>query len=418
MSRLITPSSAYPGLRIDGARLSRRIARLAEIGAIRGDGVCRLALSDTDREARNLVCGWMRDLGLSVTIDRIGNVVGIRDGQPELAPVMTGSHIDTVATGGRFDGSLGVLAGLEVIETLNDAGIDTRHPLAVGFFTNEEGARFAPDMLGSGVHQGALDLEEMLAVTDINGCILGAELQRIGYAGDTEVNRLRAHCYVELHVEQGPVLEQEGFAIGAVTGVQGISWSEYRITGTSNHAGTTPMHLRHDAGYLAAAISTEARNLAKTMGGSQVATVGMIRLLPNLVNVIPSEALLTLDLRNTDESLLREAERHMEAFIRQAAAREGVLVSNRKLARFEPVAFDGDMIGLVEQTAERMGLTCRRMPSGAGHDAQMFAPNCPTAMVFVPSRHGISHNVTEYTSPEALAAGANVLLHVLLNRAI
>ena len=178
------------------------------------------------------------------------------------------------------------------------------------------------------------------------------------------------------------------------------------------------MHLRHDAGYLAAAISTEARNLAKTMGGSQVATVGMIRLLPNLVNVIPSEALLTLDLRNTDESLLREAERHMEAFIRKAAAREGVLVSNRKLARFEPVAFDGDMIGLVEQTAERMGLTCRRMPSGAGHDAQMFAPNCPTAMVFVPSRHGISHNVTEYTSPEALAAGANVLLHVLLNRAI
>ena len=234
-------------LRIDTERLGRRIAELASIGAIKGDGVCRLALTDEDRLGRDQVCEWMRQLGMRVSIDRIGNVVAMRDGLEDVAPVMTGSHIDTVATGGRYDGTLGVLAGLEVIASLNDAGITTRRPLAVGFFTNEEGARFAPDMMGSGVHQGAFDLDEILATRGIDGSILGEELERIGYAGAAEVGRFRAHCFLELHVEQGPVLEQEATSIGAVTGVQGISWTEYRIAGTSNHAGTTPMHLRHDA---------------------------------------------------------------------------------------------------------------------------------------------------------------------------
>jgi N-carbamoyl-L-amino-acid hydrolase len=404
-------------LRIDGERLCRRIAELAEIGAIEGGGVCRLALTDADRAARDLVCEWMRELGMTVSVDRIGNVVGMREGREQLAPAMTGSHIDTVATGGRYDGNLGVLAGLEVIASLNDAGVSTRRPLAVGFFTNEEGARFAPDMMGSGVHQGALDLDAMLAVRSIDGKILGEELARISYAGPDDVNRMRAHCFVELHVEQGPVLEQEAVDIGAVTGVQGISWTEYRVEGTSNHAGTTPMHLRHDAGYVAAAITIEARRIAIDMGGSQVATVGVTELAPNLVNVIARKALMTVDLRNMDEALLRAAEERMARFVDEIAVREEVEISQRQLARFEPVTFDDAMVALIEEIAGTLNFSCKRMPSGAGHDAQMFAPNCPTAMIFVPSKNGISHNVAEYTAPHELEAGANLLLQVMLRKA-
>ena len=404
-------------LRINLQRLSTRIADLAEIGAIEGGGVCRLALTDEDRDGRDLVCKWMKELGLDLTIDRIGNVIAIRPGLEDIEPVMTGSHIDTVATGGRFDGNLGVLAGLEVIACLNDAGITTRRPLAVGFFTNEEGVRFAPDMMGSGVHQGALDVDEMLSVKGVDGSILGEELKRIGYAGDAEVGQFRAHCFVELHVEQGPVLEQDGINIGAVTGVQGISWAEYSVKGTSNHAGTTPMHLRHDAGYVAAAIAVEARRIAMEMGGSQVATVGVTELKPNLVNVIAKQAKLTVDLRNMDEALLKKAEQRLSAFLANIAGQEAVEVTSKRLARFEPVSFDDGMITLIEQTATSLGLTCKRMPSGAGHDAQMFAPNCQTAMIFVPSKGGISHNVAEYTGPEELEAGANVLLQILMAKA-
>lgn len=404
-------------LRIDTERLGRRIAELASIGAIEGDGVCRLALTDEDRLGRDQVCEWMGQLDMRVDIDGIGNVVAIRDGLEDVAPVMTGSHIDTVATGGRYDGTLGVLAGLEVIASLNDAGITTRRPLAVGFFTNEEGARFAPDMMGSGVHQGAFDLAEMLATRGIDNSILGEELERIGYAGAGEAGRFRAHCFLELHVEQGPVLEQEAISIGAVTGVQGISWTEYRIVGISNHAGTTPMHLRHDAGYVAAAIAVEARRIANDMGGSQVATVGTIDLVPNLVNVIARQALVTVDLRNMDETLLQTAERRLADFVNEVSVREGVQISQRKLARFEPVSFDDALVALVEETAGSLGFSCRRMPSGAGHDAQMFAPNSPTAMIFVPSKNGISHNVAEFTSPSQIEAGANVLLQVMLNKA-
>ena len=404
-------------LRIDGERLCRRIAQLAEIGAIEGGGVCRLALTDADRAGRDLVCEWMRELGMTVSVDRIGNVVGIREGREDIAPSMTGSHIDTVATGGRYDGNLGVLAGLEVVASLNDAGVSTLRPLAVGFFTNEEGARFAPDMMGSGVHQGALNLDAMLAVRSTDGKILGEELARISYAGSAEVNRMRAHCFVELHVEQGPVLEQEAVIIGAVTGVQGISWTEYRVEGTSNHAGTTPMHLRHDAGYVAAAITIEARRIALDMGGSQVATVGVTELSPNLVNVIARKALMTVDLRNMDEALLQAAEERMARFVDEIAAREEVEISQRQLVRFEPVAFDDSMVALIEETAGALDFSCKRMPSGAGHDAQMFAPNCPTAMIFVPSKNGISDNVTEYTAPHELEAGANLLLQVMLRMA-
>ena len=405
-------------LRINIDRLISRIEGLAEIGAIDGGGVCRMALTDEDRQGRDLVVKWMHELDLEVTVDQIGNVVGIRPGQESGRTVMTGSHIDTVASGGRYDGNLGVLAGLEVIETLNDSNIITRKPIGVGFFTNEEGSRFAPDMMGSGVHQGAFELKRMLDVLDIDGERVGDELEKIGYAGDTSTGDFRADSFFELHVEQGPILELEDYEIGAVEGVQGISWNEYRIGGTANHAGTTPMRLRHDAGYVAAAISIEVRRLAKEMGGDQIGTVGVTKLNPGLINVIAKEALITIDMRNTDEQKLQEAERSIGSFIEQICKAEGVTCSSRTLARFEPVLFDKKMISLVSETASALGFRVKSMPSGAGHDAQMFAPNCPTAMIFVPSQNGISHNVAEYTEPKHLQAGADVLLQIMLHKSL
>lgn len=400
-------------LQIDGPRLLGRLQALAEVGSIEGGGVCRLALTDADKAGRDLVVAWMRELGLSVSVDRIGNVLGTRAGTAELPPVIIGSHIDTVRTGGKYDGNYGVLAGLEVLQRLAESGVSTRHPLAVGFFTNEEGARFAPDMLGSAVHQGALPLEQALSTRAIDGAILGEELARIGYAGEAPVASLRAAAFLELHVEQGPVLEREGLEIGAVTGVQGISWTELTLHGVSNHAGTTPMSMRTDAGYVAAEIACFVRRLTKEYGGAQVATVGHVVVAPNLVNVIPNRVVMTLDLRNTDEQILQRAERETFAFVEQVAAAEGVRVERRTLARFEPVAFAPAMIARVESAARAQGLTVRQMPSGAGHDAQMFAPHCPTGMIFVPSVGGISHNVREHTAPEHLIAGANVLLQVV-----
>jgi N-carbamoyl-L-amino-acid hydrolase len=404
-------------LRVDVARLTARLAELAEVGAIEGGGCCRLALSDADRAGRDLVVGWMRDAGLSVSIDRIGNVIGVRAGKTDGPPVMTGSHIDTVRTGGRYDGNLGVLGGLEVIACLNDARVVTEHPVAVGFFTNEEGARFAPDMMGSGVHQGALPLDECLQTRGIDGAVVGEELARIGYAGDAPCGDFRARAFVELHIEQGPVLDREGTTIGAVTGVQGISWTEVELTGVSNHAGTTPMSMRTDAGLIAAEMAVFVRRLAREMGGSQVATVGRLELRPNLVNVVANRALMTIDLRNTDEALLREAEAATFAHLDEVAAAEGVDVVQRSLARFEPVEFDPAMVDRVEAHARALGHAVKRLPSGAGHDAQMFAPNCPTAMIFVPSVDGISHNVREHTDTADIEAGADVLLGVLLELA-
>ncbi len=404
-------------LRVDAGGLAARIAALAEIGAIAGGGVARLALTAEDGAGRDRVVGWMRELGLAVTVDAIGNVVGLRAGREAGPPVMMGSHIDTVRTGGRFDGNYGVLAGLEVIQTLNGARVETRRPLAVAFFTNEEGARFNPDMMGSLVYVGGLPLEEALATVGIDGEPVGKCLNKIGYAGPAPVGKPQVHAYVELHVEQGPVLDVEGITIGAVQGVQGISWTEFTVAGVSNHAGTTPMRLRHDAGYVACAIAHHAREIARALGGEQVATVGAIKLSPNLVNVIANEAVFTVDLRNTDEAVLREAERRLHAFAADVAQAEGVTLAHRKLARFEPVAFDAAVVELVEATARGLGHSVRRLPSGAGHDAQMLARVCPAGMIFVPSVGGISHNVKEFTALNDLEAGANVLLHTALRLA-
>jgi len=407
-------------LRIDHEHLLARLDQLAAIGAIEGGGCCRLALTDADKAGRDQVVGWMRELGLEIGIDRIGNVFGLRRGgadAADAAPVMTGSHIDTVATGGRYDGNLGVLAGLEVVRTLDAAGLTTRRPLVVAFFTNEEGARFAPDMLGSLVYAGGLALEDALATVSNDGKTLGAELERIGYAGSALPGMHRPHAYVELHIEQGPVLAADGITIGAVEDLQGISWQEIVVTGQSNHAGTTPMRLRHDAGYCAAAIVTFLRQLADETGGAQVCTVGRIELVPNLINVIASRAKLTADLRNTDEALLQVAEAKLAGFLESLARDEGVTVQCRRLARFEPVSFAPAIVECIERVATRLGFSRRRMTSGAGHDAQMLARICPSAMIFVPSGGGISHNAAEYTAPADIAAGANVLLHTLLELA-
>ena len=399
-------------LRVNGERLMSRIMDLALLGAIDGGGCARLALTDEDAAGRDLVVGWMNELGLTVTTDVIGNVIGTWNVGTG-SPVMTGSHIDTVRTGGKYDGNLGVLAGLEVIQTLQESGITPPRPMSVGFFTNEEGSRFAPDMLGSLVYVGGLDIESALEIVGIDGVSVGDELERIGYNGSLPCPGPSPHAFVELHIEQGPVLEQKGIRIGAVTGVQGISWQEVTIKGQSNHAGTTPMSMRRDPGFVAAKISVFLRDLASRYGGDQVCTVGKIDLFPNLINVIPATAVLTLDVRNTDENLLQKAEDEISAYITELALLEDVQVTTRGLARFEPVVFDDSVVGLVEEIALSHGHTVCRMPSGAGHDAQMFARVCPTAMVFVPSVDGISHNPAEYTSPEDLIAGTDILLHVM-----
>lgn len=416
--------NAVGELWIDIDRLVARIEALGEIGAVHGPngerGTARLALTDADRDGRDLVVTWMRDLGLRVEIDGVGNVFATRDGKdPSLAPVMTGSHIDTVATGGRFDGNLGVLAGLEVVETLIRSDITTERPITVAFFTDEEGARFPPDMLGSLVYVGGMALEEALDVQAVDDdARLGDELDRIGYAGPLPCPAATfPHCYLELHIEQGPILEDEEIEVGVVEGVQGISWTELTITGQSAHAGTTPMRLRRDPGYVAAELTTFVRRLTDELGGSQVATVGRVEVRPNLVNVVPSVVTITVDLRNTDESVLAEAERRLAAECDRLADAEQVTIERRSLARFEPVDFDPDMVDLVERCAQELRYTTRRMPSGAGHDAQMLARVCPTAMIFTPSANGLSHNIAEYTAPADLERGANVLLRAILAKA-
>lgn len=395
----------------------RRLRELAEIGPIDGGGVSRLALTDADKAGRDLVVTWMRDLGLEVSIDAIGNVVATGSGRADGPPVMTGSHIDTVATGGIYDGNLGVLSGLEVIETLAERGLVTDRPLAVAFFTNEEGARFPPDMMGSLCYVGGMTVEEAMSTASADGAVVGDELERIGYRGPMPCPGPAPHAFVEYHIEQGPVLEEEGVAIGAVEGVQGISWTEVTIEGQSNHAGTTPMRLRRDAGLAAGEVAVAVRRIATELGGDQVGTVGSIRLHPSLVNVVAARAVVTVDLRNTDEQALQEAERRLAAELDRLAEAEGVTVTTRSTARFEPVTFDPAVVDLVAATASDMGLSVRRMPSGAGHDAQMMARVCPTGMVFVPSVKGISHNPAEHTEPEDLVAGANVLLRTLVKLA-
>ncbi len=403
-------------LKINGERLQNRLNKLGEVGALEGGGVSRLALTDADRLGRDLVIRWMKELGLDISIDPIGNVVATLKGQAEQPVVMMGSHIDTVSTAGIFDGNLGVLAGLEVIETIIESGVVPVRPLSVAFFTNEEGSRFAPDMMGSAVFTKSLALETALSTTGIDGLTVGEELERIGYKGNANFPETKESvaAYLELHVEQGPVLDEQGIDIGVVEGVQGISWQEYTLYGTSNHAGTTPMSYRQDAGLVAAKITAFVHQLSQSMAPNQLATVGSIEFKPNLVNVIPNFARFTVDLRNCDESELQKAEAVLEDYICDQAKQYGIRVEKKILARFEPVIFHPELVGNIEQQAKANGWSTKRLFSGAGHDAQMFAPHCPTAMIFVPSLNGISHNIKEYTSPDQIIRGGEVLLQTIL----
>ncbi|AMJ63192.1 Zn-dependent hydrolase [Bosea sp. PAMC 26642] len=404
---------------LDTDRLLSRIRELGGIGRD-SDRLIRLAASDADKAGRDQIVAWLGETGLDVAIDRIGNIFGVWStlGNAARAPVLIGSHIDTVIDAGIYDGCYGVLAGLEVIAAMKQAGLAPARPLAVAAFTNEEGVRYAPDMLGSLVHAGGLDIETALAVTGTDGSVLGAELARIGYSGRLEPGFLKPHAYIELHIEQGPVLEREGFTIGAVASLQGISWQRIAIDGVANHAGTTPMAMRRDAGVAAARVVTFLRDRARTANTPTVATVGTMAFEPNAINVIPSRATFTVDLRDPDPQRLRDEEAALAAFLDEVAAGEEVSVSVERLARFEPVVFDEGIVVAIEAAARARGLSCRRMVSGAGHDAQMMARIAPSAMIFVPSVGGISHNPAEFTAEADLVAGIQVLLDVVMRLAM
>ena len=412
-------------MQIDADRLYQSLADLGRIGAWFDTdqqlwGVNRLALTPMDGQGRNFVRQRMLDLGLQVTVDQIGNVFGRRAGRADhLAPVMVGSHIDSVPTAGRFDGCLGVLGGLEVLQTLQDAGVVTRRPLIVGFFTDEEGARFKTDMLGSAVATGRIPLREALALRDSDGLSVGEELASIGFAGDVPASLDPPHAYVECHIEQGPVLGAAGADIGVVTGVQGISWTELAIFGRAAHAGTTPMAMRRDAGVAAALINLRAHALAESgeFGALRV-TMGSIQPYPGLVNIVPGKVRCTVDLRNPDEALLAEAEAALSSLCDQVERDEGVRIERRRTARTTPVPFAAGIQARVAAAADARGLSRRHLISGAGHDCQELARICQAGMVFVPGLHeGISHNPREESSREQCANGVNVLLDVVVGLA-
>ncbi|MBP1882308.1 Zn-dependent hydrolase [Sinorhizobium mexicanum] len=402
-------------LSINAERLLNRIRALGEIGRDSDGRLTRLAASDADKAGRDRLVQWLREAELEVVVDRIGNIFGIwRDaGNAENAPVLVGSHIDTVIDAGIYDGCYGVLSGLEVIQTLREAGTAPAHPIAVAAFTNEEGVRYAPDMMGSLVYAGGLSVDQALATVGTDGSVLGEELRRIGYAGADGPGFSKPHAYVELHVEQGPVLEREGVPIGAVENLQGISWQRVTIEGVANHAGTTPMSMRSDAGHAAARVIAFLYDRAMTSNTPTVATVGCIAFEPNAINVIPSRATFTVDLRDPDAERLRAEEAALASYLHDLAAAEDMTIATERLARFEPVTFDARIVGLIEEAATMRGLASKRMTSGAGHDAQMVARVAPAAMIFVPSVGGISHNPREYTTDGDLVAGANVLLDVV-----
>lgn len=403
-------------LYINKSRLWQSIEQLAEKGAMPDGSVCRLALSDADKEGRDLICVWLRDLGLTVRVDQVGNILAIRPGVRDESPVLMGSHLDTVSTGGRFDGAAGVLAGLEVLRTLEERRVRTDRPLGLVAFTNEEGARYTTDMMGSQAFCGELTVEQVWAIRGLDGSLIGEELRRIGYAGDFPCGVIKPHAYLEMHIEQGPLLDRECIPIGAVEAITGITWLEVTVRGAANHAGTTPMEGRRDAGLAAARIVAALPDLASAIPNQRV-TCGRFSVAPGVVNVIPNEAIFTVDLRNGDSARLQEAEGHFSALVEQIAARSNVNADVRRLGGVLPQACDLSVVMEIEKSARELGYSSRRMVSGAGHDAQIMARICPTAMIFVPSRDGVSHSPAEYSCPEDLEAGANVLLHTALRLA-
>jgi N-carbamoyl-L-amino-acid hydrolase len=413
-------------MRVDGKRLWGAIHSLGEVGAYHDDatgltGVCRLALTDADADGRRLVRRWFEEAGLEVRVDGIGNTYGRRAGSDaSAAPVMSGSHIDSVPTGGRFDGALGVLGALEVVRTLNDHGASTRRPIEIGFFTDEEGARFGTDMLGSAAASGRVALEQALALVDRDGLEVRAELERIGFLGDARVRLDPPHAYVELHIEQGPILEAAGMDVGIVTGVQAISWFELTIVGRAAHAGTTPMELRRDAGLAAARINVRLHEMVASgrYGDAMRVTMGRIDPAPNRVNIVPRSVACTVDLRNPDDDAMRAAEQDLERYYRELERETGVTIQARQTARTPSISFASEIQSLIETRMRAHGLKYQRILSGAGHDAQELAAICPAGMIFVPGKYdGISHNPREHSTEEACTLGAQLLLETMVELA-
>nr|WP_275669689.1 Zn-dependent hydrolase [Achromobacter aloeverae] len=409
-------------VRINGKRLWQSLMDLARIGATPKGGNCRLALTDLDREGRDLVAGWMRDAGLEVTIDQIGNIFGRRAGRnPGLPAIATGSHIDTQPTGGRFDGCYGVMAGLEVMRTLQEQGIVTEAPLELVIWTNEEGSRFVPFMMGSAVYCGKLPLDTALDTPDLEGLRVGDELRRIGYAGTAPVTRRSFGRYFEAHIEQGPILEAEDTVIGVVSGSLGMHWYDVTVSGIEAHAGPTPMPLRRDALYASTFIMQQVIEIANEYAPHGRGTVGLVQVRPNSRNVIPGSVMFSIDIRHEDAARLAEMDARVQGVIRDVAegrtTGHAMPVDVKKTAFFPPTPFAADMVATVREQATLRGYSAMDIVTGAGHDAVNIAGMLPTSMIFVPCKDGISHNEIEDADPVHLEAGANVLLGAMLAHA-
>jgi N-carbamoyl-L-amino-acid hydrolase len=403
---------------IDAERLAATIAETARIGGTAKGGICRLALSEEDRRVRDWLVGAVREAGLDIGIDDMGTIYAVRPGRDmSRPPVAFGSHLDTQPTGGKFDGVLGVLAGLEVMRTLNDAGIETELPLCLVNWTNEEGARFAPGMIASGVFSGEIDKAWALDRIDRDGIRFGDALEAIGYWGGERAGERRFSAMVELHIEQGPILEEAGQTIGVVTAAKGMIWSDGRVTGRESHAGSTPMALRRDALCAFAEFALGFERIARGEGPDGVATIGVAEVLPASRNTIPGEVRFTLEMRHPALAALERMEAATDALASGIAEARGVEIVIDRIWRKNPVAFDSAVAATVRTAAQGLGYSCRDMTSGAGHDACFTASVAPTAMVFVPSQGGISHNEAEHTSTADCGAGANVLLHTVLTLA-
>ncbi|MBS0419978.1 MAG: Zn-dependent hydrolase [Proteobacteria bacterium] len=405
-------------VQINSKRLWDSLMDMAKIGATSKGGVCRLALTDLDRQGRDLFVKWCREAGCSVRVDRMGNIFARRAGsEPARPPIATGSHLDSQPTGGRFDGVYGVLAGLEVIRALNDADHPTQAPIEVVVWTNEEGSRFAPAMVASGVFAGVFDLEYGLSRADLNGTTMAQELARIGYAGDDPVGKRSLGAFFELHIEQGPILEAERQTIGVVTGAQGQRWYEIRLTGQEAHAGPTPMSRRRDALVGASRIVNEVNRIGLAHPPYACATVGLLNVSPNSRNTIPGEVFFTVDFRHPEDGVLAQMDRELRAFAPATANELGLALDLQQIWHSPAVAFDAACVSSVRRAAEQLGLSHMNIISGAGHDACYISRVAPTGMIFIPCENGISHNEIESASREDVAAGARVLLAAILDRA-
>ncbi len=405
-------------LRIDGQRLWDSLMELAAIGATPKGGVCRLALTELDKQGRDLVTRWAREAGMSVTIDQIGNGFMRRAGRNNsLPPIMTGSHIDTQPTGGKFDGNYGVLAGLEVVRTLNDHGIQTEAPIEVAFWTNEEGSRFVPVMMGSGAFAKAFTLEHAYAATDTEGKTVKGELERIGYLGTEVPGQHPIGAYFETHIEQGPVLEDNDKTIGVVTGVLGVRWYDCVVTGMEAHAGPTPMALRKDALQVATRLMQEVVACAHRHPPHGRGTVGMVQVFPNSRNVIPGNVKFSIDLRNASEALCDQMDADIRGVAARLSAESGLPIDIKLVTSFPATQFHADCVQAVARATQALGYSHMEAVSGAGHDAVYMAKLAPAGMIFIPCKGGISHNEIEDAQPEHITAGCNVLLHAMLERA-